>query len=53
MKTLIRIVTALIAACSVAAAADTDLRDSLNPDSIDSVRIDLNPWGPHLGFETE
>jgi hypothetical protein len=53
MKTLIRIVIVAIVVCFPVAAADTDLRDSLSPDSVSSVRFNLNPWGPHLGFETE
>ena len=53
MKTSIRVALAVIFACVSAASADTDLRDSLIPDSIRSVRVNLNPWGPHLGFEIE
>ena len=53
MKTLIRIVIVVIVACLPAAAAGTDLRDLLQPHSISVVRFNLNPWGPHLGFEME
>ena len=34
-------------------AAGGDLRGSLWPESISSVRINLNPWGPQIGFEIE
>jgi len=36
-----------------AASAGTDLRDSLRPENITRVRINLNPWGGRIGFETE
>jgi hypothetical protein len=42
-----------VALCVPAGAAEDDLLSSLAPDNIESVRINLNPWGPHLGFETE
>ena len=53
MKTLIRIMIVVIVTCLPAAAAGTDLRDLLQPHSISGVRVNLNPWGPHLGFEME
>ena len=53
MKTLIRIMIVVIVSCLPAAAAGTDLRDLLQPHSISGVRVNLNPWGPHLGFEME
>jgi hypothetical protein len=53
MKTPIPIVIVAIIACLPAAADGTDLRDSLRSDSITEVRVNLNPWGPHLGFEIE
>ena len=53
MKTLIRMVIVVIVVCLPAAAAGTDLRDLLQPHSISVVRFNLNPWGPHLGFEME
>jgi len=52
MRALIRILIVVLVAC-LPAVAGTDIRDSLDPQSINSVRIHLNPWGPHLGFETE
>jgi hypothetical protein len=52
MKTLTRILIVLIVVC-LPAAAWTDVRDSLRPENISDIRINLNPWGPHLGFETE
>jgi hypothetical protein len=52
MKALIRIVTVVLVTC-LPAAAGADIRDSLHPQSISGVRVNLNPWGPHLGFETE
>jgi hypothetical protein len=55
MKTLIRLLIVLLVAClpAAGAVAETDVRDSLRPQSIRDVRINLNPWGPHLGFEAE
>jgi hypothetical protein len=52
MRALIRIVIVVLVAY-LPAAAGTDIRDSLRPQSISSVRINLNPWGAHLGFATE
>jgi hypothetical protein len=43
----------MIIACMPVAADDTDLRDLLRPENISSVRINLNPWGAQIGFETE
>lgn len=53
MKIRLGIVMALTVACLPGAAAGTALLDSLDPHHIRSVRISLNPWGAHLGFETE
>jgi len=53
MKTLIRIVIVVIVAYVPAAAAGTDLRELLQPHRISDVRVNLVPWGPHLGFEME
>jgi hypothetical protein len=39
--------------CLPVPAAGGDLRDSLQLESISSVRINLNPWGPQIGFEIE
>jgi hypothetical protein len=36
-----------------AALAEADLRDSLRPQDIAGVRINLNPWGAQIGFEIE
>ncbi len=53
MKTLIRIVIVVIVACLPASAASTDPLDLLQSRSISGMRVNLNPWGPHLGFEIE
>jgi len=47
------IVLASIALCSPAVAGDGDLQNVLAAKDVASVRINLNPWGPHLGFELE
>jgi hypothetical protein len=52
MRTLIRIVIVVLVAC-LPAAAGTDIRDSLHLENLSGLRVNLNPWGPHLGFETE
>jgi hypothetical protein len=39
--------------CLPAAAEGEDLGDSLRPERIDSVRINLNPGGAEIGFEAE
>lgn len=56
MKTLIGI--AILAAVAIAPDAvartpEPDIRDSLLPENVVSVRINLNPWGARLGFEAE
>jgi hypothetical protein len=38
--------------CAAAASAEGDPRDSLDPQDIESVRINLEPAGAGLGFET-
>jgi hypothetical protein len=56
MKTEIRtliIVFVLIALSVPAFAGDRDLQRALATGEVETVRINLNPWGPHLGFETE
>lgn len=56
MKTEIRtqaLILVLIALCMPTAAGDRDLVTALVPGDITGARINLNPWGPHLGFETE
>jgi hypothetical protein len=50
---LLSIALVSVALCVPAGAAEDDLLSSLAPDNIESVRINLNPWGPHLGFESE
>jgi len=52
MRTPISIVIAVLLACLPAAAA-IDIRDALDRQSIGTVRINLNPGGAQLGFETE
>ena len=51
-RTLI-IVLVSFALCPLATAGDGDLRNVLATRDIESVRINLNPWGPQLGFEVE
>jgi hypothetical protein len=56
VKTKIRTLTAVlvsIALCMPAVAGDRDLLATLATGEIDGARINLNPWGPHLGFEIE
>jgi hypothetical protein len=56
MRALMRIVTFVIAVlvlCVPTVPAGTDLRDSLQPQTIVSVRINLSPRGAQLGFESE
>ena len=53
MKIPLGIVMALTLACLPGAAAGTADLNSLDAHRIRSVRINLNPWGAHLGFETE
>jgi len=47
----IHIVVALAFCLPVCAAGD--LLDSLRPENIAGARIDLDPWGPQIGFEAE
>ena len=37
--------------CSLAQAGDADLRSVLTSENIERIRVNLNPWGPHLGTE--
>jgi hypothetical protein len=56
VKSKIRALTAVlvsIAVCPLAVAGDGDLWSALVAGEIDTVRINLNPWGAHLGFEIE
>jgi len=56
MKIEIRTLTlvlVLIALCPPAVAGERDLVTALVPADITGARINLNPWGPHLGFESE
>ena len=39
--------------CLPAAGGEEDLLSTLVGEKIESVRISLIPWGPHLGFESE
>jgi hypothetical protein len=52
-KMLIGCALVLLGFQAPAVAAEDDLRDSLLPENIVSVRVNLNPWGARLGFETE
>jgi hypothetical protein len=42
-----------IALCPAAVAGDRGLQKVLTTGDVESARINLNPWGPHLGFEIE
>jgi hypothetical protein len=56
MKPEIRTLTVmlvLITFCPPAVAGERDLVAALVPGDIKGARINLNPWGPHLGFESE
>lgn len=46
-------VTVVFVLCAPTVPAETDLRNSLQPQDITSVRINLLPGGAHLGFESE
>jgi hypothetical protein len=37
--------------CPFARAGEADLRSVLTTENIDRIRVNLNPWGPHLGAE--
>ena len=37
--------------CSFAGAGEADLRSVLTTEDVERIRINLNPWGPHLGAE--
>jgi hypothetical protein len=39
--------------CLPVVAGDRDLLEALATGDVESLRINLNPWGPHLGFEIE
>jgi len=41
-----------LALCLPLCAAD-DVLTSLRPNDVAGARINLNPWGPHIGFEAE
>jgi len=56
MKTEIRtaVVSAIVAVLSFpVVAGELDLLSALETRDIESARINLNPWGAHLGFEME
>jgi hypothetical protein len=56
MKVMIRtgmLVIVVLVLCMPGAAAGTDPRDSLSPENISGVRVNLVPRGAQLGFETE
>ena len=56
MKNVNRFAMVLIAVlvfCLPPVGAEYDVRESLRPSDIVAVRVNLNPWGPGLGFETE
>jgi len=56
MKNVNRFAMFLIAVlvfCLPPVGAEYDVRESLRPSDIVAVRVNLNPWGPGLGFETE
>jgi hypothetical protein len=37
--------------CPFARAGEADLRSVLTTENIERIRVNLNPWGPHLGAE--
>jgi hypothetical protein len=49
----VTLMTIVLVVCVPIVAAETDLRDSLQPQTIGSVRINLLPRGAQLGFEVE
>jgi len=56
MKPEIRALTVmlvLITFCPPAVAGERDLVAALVPGDIKGARLNLNSWGPHLGFESE
>ena len=56
MKPMIRALTVmlvLITFCPPAVAGERDLVAALVPGDIKGARLNLNSWGPHLGFESE
>jgi hypothetical protein len=53
VNTLIPIAIVVLVASLPATAAGSDIRDSLEPRSIRSVQINLNPGGAELGFAVE
>lgn len=52
-KTQLPIVFVAISISLPAVAGAGDLLPSLVLENIESVRVNLNPWGPRLGFESE
>jgi hypothetical protein len=52
MKHLVWIAVVALTSC-LPVAAGTELLDSLHSEAIGTLRINLNPSGPHLGFELE
>jgi hypothetical protein len=56
MRIKIRVSTVVllsIALSVTAVAGDSDVQKALATAQFDTVRINLNPWGRHLGFEIE
>ena len=55
MKSLTRITIPLVLAAApcLSAGAAEPLLDSLRSGEIAGVRVDLNPWGPQIGFQAE
>jgi len=53
MKSLVSIVLVAVVGLGVSTFAAGDPRDALLRGPIREARIDLIPWGPHLGFELE
>jgi hypothetical protein len=56
MKVKTRIVTIVVASLVMsvtAGAGEGDVLHALESDENEVARINLNPWGPHLGFEAE
>ena len=56
MKPKVRILTVVLVSITLsvpAVAGDRDIQKALATGEVETVRINLNPWGPHLGVEIE
>lgn len=48
---ILTFILSLTLICSFALGGEADLRSVLTTGDIERIRINLNPWGPHLGAE--